>query len=275
MKKIIKMKSTRVAKISKNLGFTLIELMISLTLGTIVIAGLISVYVSTVVSGYDTIAMSKLSQQTSAIVNIMTSDIRRAGYWGQASISLDRNPSINPFSANGVTALGILDTPASDTLITGNAATTGQCIAYAYDVDDDSVLDNEDIVGFRLSGTMVQMRRLGDIGNANHVSCTNGTWEDLSDSDVISIDSLTFSLEDSVCINTREPDGVDNDSANGIDDTAEMDCYTNIPTAASGDITTETLQITINISSSLVSDSDVKMQMSQVVRVRNDRVREW
>jgi len=95
------------------------------------------------------------------------------------------------------------------------------------------------------------------------------------DCDVISVDTLTFSLENSVCINTREPNDIDDDGSAGTDDTAEMNCYDINQEPDSGDITTETLQITINITASLVSDSDVKMNMSQVVRVRNDRVREW
>jgi type IV pilus assembly protein PilW len=258
---------------TSQLGFTLIELMISLALGAIVISGLISVYVATVVSSYDTIAMSKLSQQTTALVNIMTSDIRRAGYWGNASIDIDRSPAVNPFSTSGVTALGLLDSIAGNTVIAGNSATTGTCIAYTYDVDEDGVLDNEDIVGFRLNGTVAQMRRLGNNANSTQISCTNGTWEDLTDSDIISVDTLTFSLVNSMCINNREPDEVDNDGDGTIDDADEMDCYTDTP--GTGDITTEVLQITINISASLVNDSDVKMNMSQVVRVRNDRVREW
>ena len=68
------MKLKNIKSRTKQVGFTLIELMISLALGAIVISGLISVYVATVVSSYDTIAMSKLSQQTTALVNIMTSD---------------------------------------------------------------------------------------------------------------------------------------------------------------------------------------------------------
>ena len=59
------------------------------------------------------------------------------------------------------------------------------------------------------------------------------------------------------------------------DDDVEADCYTTVPINASGDLTVETLQININIEAALVSNSEVKMQMNQVVRVRNDRVRVW
>jgi len=260
-------------------GFTLVELMISLVLGTIVISGLISVYVSTVTSSNDTLAMSKLSQQTSALMNIITSDVRRAGYWGQGAMSLDnyinRDPAINPFSTSSVSALALIDNIAGNNIIAGNSNSVGDCLVYTYDADDDGILDNEDIVGFRISGIKAQMKRLGNNGDARHDSCVSGTWEDLTDSEVISVDALEFTLENSVCLNTREPDGIDNDAANGIDDDAEIDCYVQAPTAASGDVTVETLQIQINITASLVNDSAVKVQMSQIVRVRNDRVRTW
>lgn len=264
-------------------GFTLIELMISLALGLIVLSGLISVYVAIVVSSSDTLAMSKVSQQTSALMNIITNDVRRAGYWGQGVTPLtdylERDLSANPFSLNGITALGLINNIAGNALITGNGAATGECLVYTYDSNEDGGLDNlddnADIVGFRLKDTIVQMRRLGDFTDATQVSCKVGTWEDLTDGDLISVDTLTFSLLNSVCINTNEPDGLDNNGDGVVDEDVETDCYTTIPANASGDITVETLQINITIEASLVSDSDVKVQMNQIVRVRNDRVRVW
>ncbi|PKI14281.1 PilW family protein [Colwellia sp. 12G3] len=261
----------KLIKSNRSLGFTLIELMVSLVLGLIVISGLISVYVATVVSSSDTLAMSKVSQQTSALMNIITNDVRRAGYWGQGVTPLatyiDRDAATNPFSTNAVTALGLINNIAGNALITGNGVATGECLVYTYDTDEDGVLGDADIVGFRLNGTIAQMRRVGNAALATQVSCTAGTWEDLTDGDLISVDTLTFSLASSVCINTNEPDGV------GADDDVEADCYTTPATA--GNITVETLQINISIEASLVSDSEVKVQMNQIVRVRNDRVRVW
>lgn len=266
----------KLIKMKRALGFTLIELMISLALGVIVLSGLISVYVATVVSSSDTLAMSKVSQQTSALMNIITNDVRRAGYWGQGVTPLtdflERDVSANPFSLNGITAFGLMS---NNVLIAGNSAAVGDCLVYTYDSDEDGVLDNEDIVGFRLTGTIAQMRRLGNTADATQVSCTAGTWEDLTDSDLISVDKLEFSLINSVCINTREPDGLDNNADAVVDEDVETDCYTTVPLNASGDITVETLQISISLEASLVSDSEVRVQMNQIVRVRNDRVRVW
>lgn len=262
-----------------NLGFNLVELMVGLALGTILISGLISIYVSTLVSGGSTMKSSKLSQQMSALMSVITNDVRRAGYWGQGAISdedfLSRDLFTNPFNTVDISALALIDSIASNTIITGNGADTGECLVYTYDANNDAVLDDQDILGFRLNGSIAQMRRLGDADDARYDTCTTGTWENLNDSNVISVDSLTFSLSNSTCINTREPDEVDNDGMNGIDDAAEADCYTVLPVAGSGDITTETLQITINLTASLVNDPFVQSSMTQIVRVRNDRVRQW
>lgn len=260
-------------------GFTLIELIISLTLGLIIISGVMSIYLATLSSSSNTITKSKAFQQTSALMNIISNDVRRAGYWGQGATPIadyiDRDVSTNPFNINNITSLGILNNIAGNTLITGNDATAGECLVYTYDSNDNGVLDNVDIVGFRLSGNVAQMRRIGDNTAATQVSCTTGTWEDITDGDILSIDKLEFSLLNSVCINLREPDGIDNNAANGVDEDDEADCYKTIPSNASGDITTETLQINIRIEASLVDNSDVNVQMDQVVRVRNDRVRVW
>ncbi|PKG82132.1 hypothetical protein CXF85_14635 [Colwellia sp. 75C3] len=260
-------------------GFTLVELMISLALGTIVISGLMSVYVSTVVSSSDTLQMSKLLQQSSALMNMIGSDIRRAGYWGQGDSTISdyiaRDPSANPFNESSHSELTLIDSLKSNTVIFGNSAATGECLVFSYDINGDGVLSAQDIVGFRLNAGVAQMRNVGDIASTKHDSCLSGTWEDLTDSEVVNIDKLTFSLEKSVCINTREPDNVDNDSSNGIDDDAEMDCYQQSPKITSGDVTSETVQITVKIESSLTGDPFVKSQLNQVFRVRNDRVRTW
>src|SRR5690606_35070928 len=102
------------------------------------------------------------------VMTVMTNDIRRAGYWGNLALSDYANPHLNPFAQVDVTALEVH---------AGNveqAATgAGECIVYAYDADNDGVLDNEDIRGFRLNNGVVQMRANGDVTNATHDSCTD------------------------------------------------------------------------------------------------------
>ena len=205
----------------------------------------------------------------------MVQDIRRAGYSGHDDVKTD--PLSNDFNTVDETVLTIRPSVANP----ASAATSGQCILYAYDADDGGTLDNQDIFGFRLNNFVVQMRQQGDVAaNARHDHCNDGddTWLDITDGNLISITKLTFDSDPgtaSQCLNVREPDDVDNDSDGTIDNDEEADCYdAPLPTNASGDITVETREILITLEGELANDDFVRVEIAETVRVRNDLVRE-
>jgi type IV pilus assembly protein PilW len=252
-------------------GVTLVELMLSSSIGITIVSSVITVYVATVGSSSDTLRMSKLNQELSTVMSVMTQDLRRAGYTGSANVA---TPTSNDFSNWDDTALRVA---ASITVPTPLAATgAGECILYSYDSDNDGVEDDTDMVGFRLNNGAIQMRQQGDVtNNTRHDNCndTDDTWISVTDANLITVTNLAFSLANSQCLNTREPDLVDNDTDGSIDDSDEYDCYTDIPTAASGDVTVETREITITLAGQLASDTSIQLSQSQTVRVRNDLIR--
>ncbi len=255
-------------------GFTLIELMVSMAIGLIVIGGATTVYVATVASSSTTLKMSKLNNELNTLMSVMVNDLRRAGFWADAA---GNSPLDNPFQVLDNTALEVIDSIASDTQLAANTSTGGECLLYTYDANKDTSVDNGDIVGFRLNNGVVQMREKGDIAaNTRHDSCADAddTWVDVTDGETVTVTTLDFKLDESECLNTAEPDGVDTDGANGIDDSAEYDCYTTIPTAGSGDVTVETRHVTITLAGELAGDSEIIATLTQDVRVRNDLVRE-
>jgi len=264
----------RVKPQSEN-GFTIVEMLISMAMGLIVISGVLAVYVSISASSADTLGLSKLNGQMSSALQVMSNDIRRAGIWGNMTADDFANPSTNPFSQIDVTALEV---HASNVQIASNSAAGGDCILYSYDSNNDGVLDNSDIAGFRLVNGVLQMRRNGDIvANNRHDSCTsdNDNWQNLTDPNTVIVNQLAFTLDNSICINNREPDEFDNDGANGIDDPDEADCYVQPPAIGSGQNTVETREVAITISGQLTNSALTNMTFTQNVRVRNDLVRVW
>ena len=254
-------------------GLTLVELLVSMVVGLVVLGGSIAVYLFIARSSMGTLDQMKLSQQLSALMSVMTNDIRRAGYWGNQTVATFANPTASPFNQIDNTQLEV---HAANVQVAANSNAGGECIVYAYDMDDDGIVDNGEIVGFRLNGTIAQMRLNGDtIANVRHDSCNDAddNWADLTDPAVISVDTLNFSLGSSSCLNTREPDVLDNDGANGVDDPAEADCYDQVPAAGSGLVTVETRQITIALTGSLVGDAATRATLTQDVRVRNEFLR--
>ena len=255
----------------KERGLTLVELMVAGLLGAIVVLTMTTVYVSVVRSGSETLQMSKLNQELSALMGIMVGDIRRAGFNGAVNTSA---LSTNPFSQVDSTTLEVIDSKASNTQVAANSSSGGECIVYTFDADEDGVLDDIDIFGFRLNSGVVQMRQQGDAANARHDSCANDsddTWLDVTDGAVVTVETLNFALNFSACLNTAEPNEIDDDGDSTTDEADEADCYTVAP--STGDITTETREITITLVGSLVADPDVRVSLTQNVRVRNDMVR--
>jgi prepilin peptidase dependent protein B len=250
-------------------GLTITELMITIALGMSVISSVLLGYLATYTSSMNTLAGSKLSQELGTLMSVMVGEFRRVGY--TSNITSPDFPTDNAFSVVNLTAMEVFNNMTSNVqqLATGS----GSCIVYAYDRDEDGVVDAVELGGFRLNTGTVQMRTSGNTADPDTCATANNTWVDLTDPGMVTVTNLTFDLSGSVCLNTREPNEVDDD-ADGTDDNAEeVDCYENVPVASSGDITVETRQITITLEGQLSNDAFVNMSLTQNVRVRNEWVR--
>ncbi len=258
-------------KLNRQKGFTITELLITVTLGMSVISSILLGYLATYTSSMNTLANSRLSQEMNALMSVMVGELRRSGYTGDTDTAT--SPTDNLFNVANLTALEVFDNMTSNTQVA--ATGSGSCIVYSYDLDEDGVVDANEVLGWRLNSNKVQVRISGDTTDPDTCATASNTWVDVTDTNFITITALTFDLSSSACLNTREPDGVDNDSANGIDDADEYDCYSQVPAASSGDITVETREIGITLTGNLTSDSFVRMSLSKSVRVRNDWVMIW
>ncbi|WP_295801758.1 PilW family protein [uncultured Microbulbifer sp.] len=254
-------------QLAQQRGLTLIELLISLTIGLIVLGAASSVFVTTIVNSAASISASRLNQELMTLMNVMVHDIRRAGYWKNAGSA----PAQNPFNTETGTALAVIPSTAG--------GSSGQCILYTYDSNDTGSVEDTNLFGFRLNNGVVQMRLSGVAASAKNDDCNSDVWNDLTDPNLVNVTNLTFDTEDaaapSTCLNVREPNGVENGGDVGVDDDKEFDCYEVQPTVGSGDITVETRQIAITLEGELVSDREVRVSITQLVRVRNDLVRKW
>lgn len=259
-------------------GVTIVEVMIGLAIGLVVIGGAISVYVSSVRSSNDTLKSSKLSQEVNTLLQVIASDVRRSGFWGDIDMdALDENP----FSQQGATALVVRDDMASNAV--QGPTGQGSCLLYAYDAtylpgNVAGAIEATDLFGFRLNGTVVQMRQTGVVDGAACIggtcnSCANGIWQNVTDPDLIEITDLTFDLSRSQCLNAAEPNGLDDDADGTVDDADEFDCYVTVPAVGSGVVTTETRELLISVSGQLAADPSTQASVSQSVRIRNDLLR--
>lgn len=221
-------------------GVTLIELMIGMVIGLVFIGLVIGFYASTARTNNDVLRSTRLEQELRATMDFMAGDIRRAGHWSNAFNMVGTGANSNPFDQSAGTRLCIFN-GTSCVLDAPNATLTasGNCIQFAYDKDEDGVVDNSDRMGFGLDSGQVESRSGGGVCTAPPIS----SWEGVTDEKVITITALTFTL-------ARVYAGTDSNA----------DTY--------GDVQVRTIDITLT--GGLLADPAVTRTIRERVRVRND-----
>ncbi|MGJ0493012.1 PulJ/GspJ family protein [Methylobacter sp.] len=255
-------------------GISLIELMIGLLVGLIIVAGGLSVFVTSVRGQADNIKLSRLNQDMRAMMDIMARDIRRAGFVTDDPQTNWTSLQDNPFFG-ATTELAIYD--------------SNPCIVYAYNRDNDSpptVADNERL-GFRLNdGGELEMRSSG----TTNESCDDGVWESITESEV-EVNGLTFDLT-STTLNVSSMttdtdgdgcyDGDDEDPAtaslgcktgtygNNLCETGEA-CNTCTRDGSPDPACLDVRNVAISLTGRLRDDNTITQTITEQVRVRNDK----
>ncbi len=172
------------------------ELMVGSTVGLLVIAGALQLYVVNLRATSDTLQLSRLNQELRGTLDLLTNDLRRAGYWAFTPGTV--SPLENPFQ-----------TDANDLQLgQGTGEIENSCILYSYDLNSDlqvgvgpsgvagptTSTSNLEQFGFRLRAGQIQMRNGGSSFN-----CTSGSWQAVTDADT-EITVLQFGLQET-CIN--------------------------------------------------------------------------
>lgn len=173
-------------------GLTLIELMIGLVLGLLVTGVAVQMYVSSLSITKQTTATVRLNQELRAIADLIVGDVRRAGYWSEATSGND-----NPYASlvsGGESASGYIDL--FDPVSGGYG-----CLILAYENAGLTPSLSEHIYGYRLNTATdaIQILTVSSYASSSFANCNDpsgsgvtGVWETLSDSRVVNNLSLVF-----------------------------------------------------------------------------------
>jgi type IV pilus assembly protein PilW len=150
----------------RHAGMTLVELMVGLAVGLVIVAAALALTASHLRESRATLQESRLQHDLQAAVEVVTRDLRRAGYWADAAAGLSRN---------GTAAL---DNPyASFDLAASNAAVG---FSYSRDESENQRVDDNERFGFRLHAGAIEML-LG-----------SGNWQALTDTGTLVVTALAL-----------------------------------------------------------------------------------
>jgi prepilin peptidase dependent protein B len=228
---------------TKQQGISLIEIMIGLSIGLIIIAAAITIYITSIKGSADIAKSARLNHDMDSALALMVNDIRRAGYWGGAKVGADSRD--NPFTVSDTTDLQI---------------PSASCVLYAYDADADGSVDPDEYYGFRLNAGNIQMR-------SSNIACDAGGWNSLNINEgreQVEITSLTLA-ESFKCLRKR---------LGAADASYDTPCADAV---AAGNLVTddrviETRDISITMAGRAKNDTTVTKTISDRVKIRNDRI---
>ena len=282
-------------------GFTITEMMVGVAVGLIVTAGVASFFMSTLTSSKTLLESSKLNQELNMAMNIMMTEIRRAGYWEFADgvdqtghkftkteikAKLDAFEATNSFAVNGIGLLNPFYESANNIAI-HTINNTGDCILFAYDHDElDSdyysgtgagTAEGSDFRGFKIETNddginELKMRITGSVTDDTDCNHTDDTWQSITDPDMITISTLSFTTTGSKCTNLD----VDADpvvaGGDDLDPVTTSACDSVVSATDTGDRHVEVRQINIVITGALKNDSSTEKTLTSTVKVRNDYI---
>jgi prepilin peptidase dependent protein B len=168
-------------------GFTLVELMVAVAVNALLFIFLIGIFITNLNHYTLTLQTNRFNQQLEEIMQIMTADIRRAGYWSNEYTDIGTNTNTNPFQSSS---------SGTDIAVGG---TGNSCITFSYDRNSNGTLPgvstttDDERYGYRLNGTNIQTRPWGAPFTC---SASATSWETMNDSS-ISITALNFIINSS------------------------------------------------------------------------------
>ncbi len=253
--------------------------MIGMLIGLIVVAGGISVFITSIKGQTDNINLSRLNQDMRTMMSLMESDIRRAGFVTSLPDTYFASVQTNPFF-DGTTSGATTDLAVHD---------TGSCIVYAYNSDNDPpptppLGNSNERFGFRLNSVTgnLEMRSSG----STNENCTEGVWQAITEP-TVAFTGLTFTLTATPLNVQSMVTDTDGDGCYDGDDqaptTASSTCITGLwgnglcdpgegcNTCITGQACSYVRNIDISLTGLSRKDNTVTQTITEQVRVRNDK----
>jgi prepilin peptidase dependent protein B len=172
----------------KQHGYSLVELMISMTLGLASITAMASLVGHGIALNTSLLAKSRLEEEMNAVITVISHDLKRAGFYALTN-EIVKNPTLSSNPFDGSLSIAAYATEPANS-----------CINFAYDRNKNGLLDtypsNEEY-GFRLRDSAVEIRLDG-------AACDKSGWHDLTDPKIVQVTAFKFTLEQNTVLQVTQ-----------------------------------------------------------------------
>ena len=189
-------------------GFSMVELLVALVAGLIIVGTATTLYVSIIRANATSIQLSSLNLGMQSLLDVMERDIRRAGYFANASLNLSRDANGNPVVAptNRTAMFTLMTSAGSSTLqdmqqLTVTDPLLYDCILLRYDANaDGSIAGTDEIMGYRFKSAELglefrQWETVTDQLSSPTTQCDDDEgWDNISQDGQVRLRSLTFAI---------------------------------------------------------------------------------
>ncbi len=224
-------------------GLSLVELMIGTTIGLFVVAGTVSLYATNANNSRRLLAEARLNQDLRAAMDLVSRDLRRSGYWG------------NAIKGTTITGTG---TSTMANPYRGIETTGTDEVSYQFSRDateDDAVTDNE-YFGFRLDNGVLMMQTEKD------------GWAPMTDSHQVTVSEFSIATT-----STELALGSLCTTACAVANVALVRLITTACAVGTPNCPTMTVRkFVIRLSGQSVTDTNVVRTLEASVRPRNDQL---
>lgn len=151
-------------------GLSIIEVLVGIAIGLVLIAGVLNLFVTNLVNTRRMLVEARVNQDLRAAADLITRDLRRASYWGNA--------------ITGTSVTGTVTTPPRNPYraITPDVAASSITYTFSRDVVENDTPDNNERFGFRLNGGAIQMQT------------ADNAWQTVTDPNVMTVNQFALTL---------------------------------------------------------------------------------
>ncbi len=257
--------------------------MIGIVVGLIVIAGVTALYITVIRGSAFVVTEARVMQDTRIPMDFIATDLRRAGYshpsrlagpMGNPFMEIDREIAIHDFGGGSRNCILFSYDPTFRYDPMG-----GTPYNMNNDLSDLVAEGDQFIFGYRQNPNDGTIQMLVDGSVTNTTSCTTGRWEDLSDPATTNVTEMTFSSEDSSCLNTtldissgaNAPIDAFDQAGAGATAFCE-DYYSKEVESGESNIYIESRQIRLLLAANDRRNSGTSVNFDETIRVRNNRI---